>query len=115
MNLIVFGKALPRLLPTRLIMQINLTALFILVLSLHISARSFSQQVTISGKALTLDRVFDEIENQTGYQFVYDNALLKKVKPVTLDLRGATIEEALTQCLKGQPFAIVIQDKIITI
>ena len=116
MNLIVRGKALSRLLPTRLlIMQINLTAIFIFVLSLHISAKSFSQKVTISGKALTLDRVFDEIENQTGYQFVYDNALLKKVKPVTLDLRGATIEEALTQCLRGQPFAIVIQDKIITI
>jgi TonB-linked SusC/RagA family outer membrane protein len=115
MNLIVFGKALPRLLPTRLIMQINLTALFILVLSLHISARSFSQQVTISGKGLTLDKVFDEIENQTGYQFIYDKAVLKKVKPVTLNLKGATIQDALSQCLKGQPFTYEIEDKIITI
>jgi TonB-linked SusC/RagA family outer membrane protein len=96
-------------------MKINLTAIFILVLSLHISARSFSQVVTISGKALTLDRVFDEIENQTGFQFIYDKAILKKVKPVTLNIKAASIEEALSQCLKGQPFTYQIEDKIITI
>ena len=82
MNLIVHGKALlspPKLLMKKspfagfnpalkrqIVMQIKLTAIFIFVLSLHISAKSFSQKVTISGKALTLDRVFDEIENQTG-------------------------------------------------
>src|ERR1700721_1932445 len=104
MNLIVRGKALPRLLPPRLLrqilMQIKLTAIFIFVLSLHISAKSFSQKVTISGKALTLDRVFDEIENQTGYQFIYDKAILRKVKPVTLNIKAASIEDALSQCLK---------------
>ena len=132
MNLIVHGKALPGLSPTKLlmrksplgfnlaikrqiVMQIKLTAIFILVLSLHISAKSFSQKVTISGKGITLDRVFDEIETQTGYQFIYDKAILKKVKPVTLDIRGASIEAALSQCLKGQPFAYEIEDKIITI
>ena len=132
MNLIVRGKALPGLSPSQLlvlksplgfnlaikkqiVMQIKLTALFILVLSLHISARSFSQKVTISGKAITLDRVFDEIETQTGYQFIYDKAILKKVKPVTIDIRGVSVEEALSQCLKGQPFTYEIEDKIITI
>src|SRR5580658_4672095 len=133
MNLIEHGKALSRLLPTKLlmlkspfagftpgtkrqiVMQINLTAIFIFVLSLHISAKTYSQTVTISGKALTLDRVFDEIETQTGYQFIYDKALLKKVKPVTLNIKAASIEEALSQCLKGQPFTYQIEDKIITI
>jgi TonB-dependent starch-binding outer membrane protein SusC len=133
MNLIEHGKALSRLLPTKLlmlkspfagftpgtqrqiVMQINLTAIFIFVLSLHISAKTYSQTVTISGKALTLDRVFDEIETQTGYQFIYDKALLKKVKPVTLNIKTASIEEALSQCLKGQPFTYQIEDKIITI
>jgi TonB-dependent starch-binding outer membrane protein SusC len=133
MNLIVHGKAVPRPLPTKLlmikslfggfnpalkrqiVMQIKLTAIFIFVLSLHISAKSFSQKVTISGKALTLDRVFDEIENQTGYQFIYDKAILKKVKPVALHIKEASIEDALSQCLKGQPFTYQIEDKIITI
>ena len=133
MNLIVHGKAVPRLLSTKLlrikspfagfnlatkrqiVMQIKLTAIFIFVLSLHISAKSFSQKVTISGKALTLDRVFDEIENQTGYQFIYDKAILREVKPVTLHIKAASIGDALSQCLKGQPFTYQIEDKIITI
>src|ERR1700678_1140720 len=131
MNLIVHGKALlspPKLLMKKspfggfnpalkrqIVMQIKLTAIFIFVLSLHISAKSFSQKVTISGKALTLDRVFDEIENQTGYQFIFDKAILSKVKPVALHIKEASIEEALSQCLKGQPFTYQIEDKIITI
>lgn len=133
MNFIVRGKALPWLSPVKLlmmrsplagsnpapkrqiIMKIKLTAIFLLALSLHISARSFSQKVTISGKALTLDRVFEQIEDQTGYQFIYDKALLRKVTPVTLHLKAASVEEALSQCLKGQPFSYEIEDKIITI
>jgi TonB-dependent starch-binding outer membrane protein SusC len=133
MNLFVCGKAEPRPLPCKplpmrsrlqgfkladkrqIVMKIKLTAIAILVLSLHISAKSFSQKVTISGKGITLDKVFDEIETQTGYQFIYDKAILKKVKPLTLNIRAASIDEALSQCLKGQPFGYEIEDKIITI
>jgi TonB-linked SusC/RagA family outer membrane protein len=92
----------------------RLTALFLLVASLHVAARTYSQKVTIKGHDLSLSGVFRLISQQTGYEFVYEKKLLGKVT-VNLDVKDADVSEVLESCLKNQPFGYTIVDKAIVI
>ena len=108
MQLIASGKAVPRLLLLKLLMIMKLTAFFIIIATFQVSAKGYAQKVTISGKDLTLDKVFKIIRGQTGYQFIYDQAILQKAHPVTLNVKDASVKEVLAQCLKepGLNFSI---------
>lgn len=66
------------LLKTLLLM--NFTAIFLLAICLNAGAKGYSQQISISEKDVTLEKVFKEINRQTGYTFVYTESLLKKGK-----------------------------------
>src|SRR5258706_16289810 len=51
----------------KLMTVMKTTAFILLAFCLHVSARSLSQTVTISGKDLPLSKVFTIIKKQTGY------------------------------------------------
>jgi len=115
MNLQVIGKAVPRLLPSKLLFIMNLCAILLLTTALQVSASAFSQNVTISEKKIRLERVFRLISKQTGYEFIVNEKLLDKTAPVSLDVKNASVEEVLNRCLKDQQLAFVIRNKIIII
>jgi TonB-linked SusC/RagA family outer membrane protein len=79
------------------------------------STEGFAQKVNFSGKDVPLKKVFDVIKAQTGYVFFYDVALLNQAAPVTVELKDATVEAALTQIFKDQPLTWVAENKTITI
>ena len=87
-----------------------ITAAFILS-----SSMGYSQTISFSGKNVQLIKVFSAIKSQTGYVFFYDAALLREAKPVTIDLKDVSLEEALQQALKDQPLGWLIENKTITI
>lgn len=60
-------KDLPK---TVLIMKF--LSFFLLVAGLQVSARGFSQHVTLAEKNISLVKLFSAIEKQTGYSFFYD-------------------------------------------
>jgi TonB-linked SusC/RagA family outer membrane protein len=93
----------------------KLTAILTLALSLQLSARSFSQTVTITGKNLPLYDVFNSISKQTGYEFVYDEKLLKGAGAVNISVKEATLADVLDKCLKDKALSYSIVDKIIVI
>ena len=117
MKLLVFGKAMPRywLLPAKLLMVMRLTTILLLTAAIHVSAAGFSQNITISRKNTTLGKVFSEIQKQSGFSLLYDNKLIRNTGNIDIDVKNATLEEVLDKCLKGQPLAYVIMDKIIVI
>jgi len=82
---------------------------------LQVSATGYSQTVTISGKDIPLKKVFEAIKNQAGYVFFYDVDVLRKAKPITIDVKNAPVEKALTETFKDQPFTWTIENKTITI
>jgi TonB-linked SusC/RagA family outer membrane protein len=92
----------PKRLPTQLLLKMKLTALILIITCMHVSAHSYSQTVSFSGKNVPLQAVFASIEKQTGLSFFFNLALMKDTKPVTLDLRDATLEDALRETLKDQ-------------
>jgi len=98
---------------TALIMRIS--SFLLLALSLQVSARSFSQKVTINLKQAPLSRVFDEISKQTGMSVVYKEDLIRQVPPVTVDLKDATVSEVLDNCLKDLPLTYEISGTIVKV
>lgn len=71
--------------------------------------------ITIKKRNVPLEKIFQEIEKQSGYQFFYKVSMVSKFKNVNVDVKKATIEEALTAILKNQPFTYEIINKTIVL
>jgi len=105
------NKTVARLLPKKLIRVMNITAMILLVTCLQVQAES----VTLSLKNATLESIFKEINLQTGYNFVYNNSLLKEAKKVDITASGESVDNVLKKCLKNQPFTYTIIEKTIVV
>jgi len=93
----------------------KLTVVILLAACLHIQAKGFAQTVTVNVRDVPLVKVFDEIERQTSYSFVYTSNLLQAAKTVTLQVTNSPVEEVLRRCLKEQPFTYKIINTVIII
>jgi outer membrane receptor protein involved in Fe transport len=91
------------------------TTLFLTVVLLQFSFSAQCQTLNFSGKDVRLQVIFSTIKKQTGVLFFYDAALLKKAKPVTVDWKDATLETALNDVFKEQPFSWALENKTVTI
>lgn len=76
---------------------------FLLAVSIQLSAKSYSQNVTLKGDKLNIPQIFAAIERQTDYVFFYKDDALKLTTPVTVNLNNVPVADALATCLKGQP------------
>src|SRR5699024_3084457 len=63
----------------------------------------------------SLQKVFNQIEKQSDYFFIYRNEWLKDAQKVDVKLQKATIEQTLSAILKGQPLTYTIVDNNIVI
>jgi TonB-linked SusC/RagA family outer membrane protein len=93
----------------------KLTAFFLLIGCLHVSAGVVGQTVTLKVKDAPMKEVFREIQKQTGFDVFVDEALLEKSGKVTLDVKDMPVPEVLNLCLKNEPLNYVISDGRIVI
>lgn len=101
---------------TKLLRILKLTFLLLTVFSLAVNARSgSSQNISITVKNATLEKIFGEIEKQTGYYFVYRADLLIETKPVSLDVKDAGLCTVLDLCFEEQPINYTIIEKNVVI
>jgi TonB-linked SusC/RagA family outer membrane protein len=91
------------------------TILLVVIACLHASAGTMAQKVTLSGRNMLLDNVFKQIHDQTGYQFFYREDLLKQAPLVSIEVKNASIDETLKECLAGLPVTYSIVEKTIVI
>lgn len=82
---------------------------------LSVNAEVFSQRISLSKRNVSLEKVFKEINLQTGYTFVYTEKLLKKSKCIDLNVQNAPIEQVLEVCFKEQPLTYSILNKMVII
>jgi TonB-linked SusC/RagA family outer membrane protein len=94
----------------------KMTALLITFFCLQISAKTFSQRVSLNERNMPLEKVLKEIKRQTGIYFLYDADLLQQIsKPVSINVKNTAIEEVMTIALKSQPFNWEISENTILI
>src|SRR5687767_5429630 len=78
----------------------KMTAILLIAASLHVSAGSNAQRITLSLKDASLKTVFMERNEQTGYNFLYSDEVLAVAKKVTIDVKDVSIEEVLKLAFK---------------
>jgi TonB-linked SusC/RagA family outer membrane protein len=100
---------------SKLFLTMKLTVLLIIAGCLQLSAKSYSQTITLTEKSATIEKVFAAVEKQSGYGFFYRYKDIAAASPVTVNLKDATLNEALLQLFKDQPLTYVIENKTIVV
>jgi TonB-dependent starch-binding outer membrane protein SusC len=107
--------ALPFRKPELLTKTMKLIAIFLLAACLQVSAKSYSQRVTISGKNMPLQQVFKEITKQTGYYFIYKEKWTSEFKNVDVQVKNAPLVQALDICFNNQPYTYAIIENTVVV
>jgi len=100
---------------TKTLLIMKFTAMLMVVCSLQLSAKGYSQAISLSLKDVPLTKVFTEIEKQSNYSFVYGKEQMTQTKGVTLSVSNANIETVLNLIFKDQPLTYTITDKYIAV
>jgi hypothetical protein len=83
--------------------------------TVFISARMYSQTITLSEKSVPLETVLKEIQRQTGYKYVFNAQYADDGKKINISVKDATLEEVLDLCFKDQPFTYEIVRRLIVV
>ena len=93
----------------------KLTTVFIIAACLQVSAKGYSQKVTLKENDISLQKLFEEIRKQTGYHFFYADEVLVTSKKVSLNFKKASIGEVLDFSFKNQHLTYTISDNTIIV
>lgn len=100
---------------TKTLLVMKLSAVLLIAACLQVSAKGNAQHISISQRNTTLEKVFREIHQKTGYQFFYQDELLKQAKKFDIVVKNAPLEKVLELCFKDQPLNFTIIEKTIII
>lgn len=90
------------------LLVMKFTAILLLVFCLQVTAKGYSQNVSLSLKNAPLQKVFKELNKQTGVHFFYKDALLKEAGKIDIEVKNVSLEIALKQCFEGLPITFNI-------
>lgn len=93
----------------------KLVVLILTATFFQLSASTYAQNITLKKKKATLVQVFNEIRQQTGYDFIYSDRMMEKAGLVDLDLKNVDLRDALGQAFANQPFTFDIERKTIIV
>lgn len=93
----------------------KLTAILLLIGSMHLSAASYSQNINVSRKNTTLESVFNDIKKQTGYLFFYNGDVNINKQRINVELKNVALEDALKTTLNEMGLTFNIVNKTIVI
>lgn len=102
----------------KLLRMMKLATFFLFIGCLQVSATAYAQKnsITLSLHDVSLEKAFTAIKQQSGYLFLYNNEKLSHVgKKITLNIKDATIDQVMKDCLKGLPLSYQIINNTIII
>ncbi|MBC8034008.1 MAG: secretin and TonB N-terminal domain-containing protein, partial [Chitinophagaceae bacterium] len=88
---------------------------FFVVVIMSIGGRTYGQGITLSRKKATIETIFNEIQKQSGYNFIYNDAWTENAREVSIDVENETVDRVLEICFKNQPFTYTITGKTISL
>ena len=83
--------------------------------ALQVAARAQSPGITLSLRDASLSKVFNLIEQQTDYSFVYSNEAMALAKPVTVNVQHGSLDNVLKLCFDGQPLGYTVDGKMVIV
>jgi iron complex outermembrane receptor protein len=80
----------------------KLSVLVILLTSLQLSAKTFSQEMlTVKLNNVDLSKALKEVEKKSSYRFVFSNMILPENKRVTIDAKAMPLDKLLGKLLEN--------------
>ncbi len=101
--------------PLKLLIMFKMVILLLAVSVFSVTARTYAQTVTIHEKSVTLPQLFNIINQQTGYAFVVDNALIARTVAVSVHFDDTELTEVLDKTVKAQGFTYTIKHNTIVL
>ncbi|MBO9562069.1 MAG: SusC/RagA family TonB-linked outer membrane protein [Niastella sp.] len=114
MQLIANGKKVPCLCIKTLFM-LKWTIILLLLTCLQVSAKTYAQNITLTVSNIPFENVLKELKKQSGYQFFYNDAMLKDAKPVTLNVKDMALERVLELCFRNQRLTYSIINRTVVL
>lgn len=99
----------------KILLIMKITTFIIFAVILQVSAAGFAQKVTLSSNNSRLTEVFNEIRNQTGYDFLFTSETLKDAKRVSIKVENAELKDVLNQLFTNQPLEYIINKKAVIV
>ncbi len=99
----------------KFLLIMRLTTAFLIVGIIQVSAASYAQKISLNETNAPIERIFNQIRLQSGYDFLFNRDLIKKAIPVDINVHNATIRQALEECFAGQPFTYVLEANTIVV
>jgi hypothetical protein len=117
MPLHVYGGSLAvaqQLLYKRMLTAMRLTILLLLA-SLQVCAYGGARTISLSLKNVSLEQVFNAIEKQSAYRFLYVREDIQKARPVTVNIKNASLKDVLNRCFEGQPVMYTFVGNVVVV
>lgn len=99
----------------KILFIMRLTTVLLIAVIMQVSASSNAQRVSLHQKQVPLEKIFREIHNQTGYDFLYDRKVISTKKVVDINVINEKIENVLAICFEGQNLEYTIEDNTVVI
>jgi TonB-linked SusC/RagA family outer membrane protein len=93
----------------------RLTTLILITALLQVRASTYAQKITLHENNAALEKVFDKIRIQTGFDFITTGDVFKNSKPVKIEVKNAGLEEVLKTIFATQPLSFKLQGKIVVV
>src|SRR5687768_13834477 len=99
----------------QLLLMMKLTAIILLATCLQMHAVGYAQNVSPSEKNAPSEKIFREINKQTGYSFLYSYEVLKQARPIDIVVENAPLPQVLDICFANQPLTWEMEGKLIIV
>ena len=96
-----FGAAQKKTSITKLLHVMKLTIILLFFFVFNASASGFGQQKITLNTNAEIASILTQIEKQTNYRFLYNNALPELKKQVSLEVQNTELKDVLDQVFKG--------------
>ncbi|HTI10811.1 MAG TPA: SusC/RagA family TonB-linked outer membrane protein [Puia sp.] len=121
MQLTAYGKGLLHSIrkhapgDSKMWLGMKLTVILLLAAILQVSAKTYSQNITLHLRNAPLEKVLNEIKKQSGFHIIYGKGEMTRTANVDLNVVNVPLEEVLSQVFNGQPLTYSISEKFIII
>jgi len=86
------------------VLCMKITAFILLAFCLQVSASTMAQNITLSEHKAPLEQVLNEIKQQSGYVFFYNQKWMELAQPVDVDMKNKPLDQVLKVCFSNQPY-----------
>ena len=103
------------LIKSLLVMKLTILIIFVSLVSVSASTYSQSTKLTVNAKDASIVEIFEDIEVQSEFVFIYQNETVDNKNKYNIDLKNSTVDEILEILLKDSGTTYEINDRQVII